>query len=156
MLSIERHLDLLRIGIADCRYHISIYDTALEIVGITICLQLVTGEIILVQACDVNDLLLIPDTLELQVMYRHDRLDTMVERVIIEAVLNIYRDQSCLPVMAVDDIRTEIQRRHCRQCCFTEKCKLLNILENIAIWMKSCEIELIIDKIEMNSLILHL
>ena len=81
-------------------------------------------------------------------MYRHDRLDTMVEWVIIEAVLNIYRDQSCLPVMAVDDIRTEIQRRHCRQCCFTEKCKLLNILENIAIWMKSCEIELIIDKIE--------
>ena len=79
MLAVKWHLDLLCIGITDCRYHIRINDTALEIVGISICLQLITGEIILVQSRDVDHLLLIPDSLELQIVYGHDGLDTMVE-----------------------------------------------------------------------------
>ena len=79
MLAVKWHLDLLCIGITDCRYHVSIYDTTLEIIGISICLQLITGEIVLIQSCDVDHLLLIPDTLELQIMYGHNSLDTMVE-----------------------------------------------------------------------------
>ena len=79
MLTVKWHLDLLCVRITDCRYHVSIYDTTLEIIGISICLQLITGEIVLIQSCDVDHLLLIPDTLKLQIMYGHNSLDTMVE-----------------------------------------------------------------------------
>ena len=57
------------------------------------------------------DRLHIPDTLEFQVVDRHDGLDIPEELTAVEFVLEMHRDKSRLPVVAVDDIRLEADHR---------------------------------------------
>ena len=52
-----------------------------------------------------------PFSLELQVMYSHDRLDPPVILIPIAEIIQIYRNQPCLPVMAVIDVRPEADHR---------------------------------------------
>ena len=48
-------------------------------------------------------------TLEFQVMYGHDGLNSPEELILLEAVVQINRNKTCLPVMAVNNVRAEIQ-----------------------------------------------
>lgn len=57
------------------------------------------------------DCLHIPHTLEFQVVDRHDGLDIPEELAAVEFVLEMHRDKSRLPVVAVDDIRLEADHR---------------------------------------------
>ena len=67
-LAVEGSLDLLRIGVAHSRNCIRIDDTALQQIGILICLQLVRGEIRSGKPCDVSHRLRVPLALEFQVV----------------------------------------------------------------------------------------
>ena len=110
-LAVEGHLDLLRVGVADGSHPVRIDDAALQIIGILVGLQLVRREIIFGKPGDVHHPLGIPHALELQVMYGHDGLDPPEVLIPVPEVVKIHRDQTGLPVMAVDDVRTEIKKR---------------------------------------------
>ena len=57
------------------------------------------------------DCLHIPHPLEFQVVDRHDGLDIPEELAAVEFVLEMHRDKSRLPVVAVDNIRLEADHR---------------------------------------------
>ena len=44
-------------------------------------------------------------------MYGDNGLHVAVEISTMETLLQVYRDQACLPIMAMDQIRLEIQKR---------------------------------------------
>ena len=77
-------------------------------------------------------------------MYRHDRLNSAEEFSLLERIFQIYRNQTGLPVMTMDDIRAKTDNRKGRQCCFTEERKFLNVLINLSIWTISAKIKFII------------
>lgn len=52
-------------------------------------------------------------SLEFQVMYSHHRLDSTVKFIAISEIIQIDRNQSCLPVMAVNDVWSEIDQWKC-------------------------------------------
>lgn len=58
-----------------------------------------------------------PHPLELQIMYRHHSLDSAVIFIGIPKIIQKYRDQSRLPVVAVNDVRSEINDRKSTQYC---------------------------------------
>ena len=87
----------------------------------------------------------IPDALELQVMDGHDCADAAIERVVLEHLVQINRDQCGLPVMAVDDIRTEADERQHRQHSLGEEAELLDIPQDIAVQLFAVEEMLVVD-----------
>ena len=90
-------------------------------------------------------------------MYRHDGLDPAVIFSRIPEIIKIYRDQPCLPVMAVDQIRPESDHRKDTQHCLGEESKFFDIPFRISlIGRKSVEIMLVVNKIELYALILAL
>ena len=70
--------------------------------------------------------------------------------------MQINRYKTRLPVMTVNHIRTEIDYRKHRQNRFGEKCKFLKIPWCTVIWFRSAEIVFIVNKVEVNSLILQM
>ena len=109
--SVERCLDFLSISVADCSHRICKYNTALQEIGILISFQLICCKVIIRKACDILYSLNIPNTLEFQVMYGHNSFYIPEKLILLEAVMKIYRNQSCLPVMTVDHIRSEANHR---------------------------------------------
>ena len=153
--SIERCLDFLCISIAYSSDCICKHNTALQIVGIFICFQFVCCKIIIGQSCDILDCLYIPYTLEFKVMYCHDRLDIPEKFILLEAVVQIYGNKSGLPVMTVYNIRSESDNRKNWQYSFGEECKFLQIPCSSIIRFGSAEIVFIVNKIKLNSFVLH-
>ena len=86
----------------------------------------------------------------------HDRLDTTVKLSLLERILQIYRDQSRLPVVTVNDIRSETDQRQCRQHGFIKESELFNILINLPIRFITTEIKFIVQKIKDHTVVLHL
>ena len=81
-------------------------------------------------------------------MYRHNSLDASVEVTSLESLFQIYRNQPGLPIVAVNQIRSEINHRQDRQGCFTEKSILLYLKQCIiAVRLESTEEAFVIDKI---------
>ena len=117
MLSVERCLDLLRIGSTHGSNRICIDQSALEIVGISVGFQFIRCEIVSRKSCDIPHRFHIPDALKFQVMYGHDRFDPTVKLVVAELIFQENRNQTRLPVMAVDDVRTEVHIRQDRESC---------------------------------------
>ena len=64
-----------------------------------------------------------------------------------------YRNQRSLPVMAMDDIRTEADNRQYRKHCLGEKAELLDIPQNITIQLFAMEKVLIVNVIIPDSFI---
>ena len=156
LLTVKRSLNLLRICITYCCYPVSIDNSALQIVGILVCLELVRDKIILRKPCHILNPLGIPCTLELQVVDRHDRLDPPEIFIAIAEIIQIYRNKSCLPVVAVDDVRPVSDQRKCAEHCLREESKLLNISKNLSVRCKSVKVPFIIYKIERNSFVFQL
>ena len=111
--SIEWHLNLFCISIAYSCDPICIDNSTFQIIGILICFQLIRCEIILRQSRDVTNPLRIPCALKLQIVNGHDRLDSSIPLITIAEIIKVYRNESCLPVMTVDDIWSEINKRQC-------------------------------------------
>ena len=89
-------------------------------------------------------------------MYGHDGLNSPEKLILLEAVVQINRNKTCLPVMAVNNVRAEINYRKYGKHCLGEECKFLQIPRSTVIWLRSTEIILIIYKVELNAIILHL
>ena len=89
-------------------------------------------------------------------MDRHNRFDSTVEITSLETFFQIYRDQSGLPVVAVNNVRSEIDHRKNRQCRFGEECKFFQISRHAVVWFVPTEMFFVIDKIELDSFIFQL
>src|SRR5699024_9505545 len=98
----------------------------------------------------------IPDTLETEIMNRHDRLDAPEERIGRKLCLQIYRDQTGLPVMTVNNIRFKIYNRKNRQNCLTEENVFLYVCSGICVRLLSAKIIQIVNKIIGDAVILML
>ena len=72
-----------------------------------------------------------------------------------ESFLKVYRNDTCLPVMAMNYVRLKSCQWYCRKRCLTEESEFFNILMNIAVWLISVKIKFVINKIEMNAFIFH-
>ena len=112
MLSVKRCLNLFCICRTYCCNTVCIYNTALEIISIIICLKLVWCKEIIRKACNILNLLNIPDTLELKIMYSHNRLNALIELALCKSLLKIYRYKSRLPVMAMNNIWFKSKNRY--------------------------------------------
>ena len=154
-LAVIRHLDFFRISLRHGRDGVRINEAALQIVAVLFEFQLVRREVIIRKAYNVLHRLHIPDALELQVMDRHDGLYAAVEIIVLEIRVQIHRDEACLPVMAVDDIRPEIDGRKDRKRRFAEKCKPSQVPGHAAIRLVTGEIVLVVDEVEMHSFVLQ-
>ena len=93
----------------------------------------------------------IPNALEFQIVHGHNRADTAEERVILEHFMQEYRNQRRLPVVAVDNVRTESYDRQHRQHGLGEKAEFLNIPQNITVQPLSLEEMFIVDVIIANA-----
>ena len=79
------------------------------------------------QSRNLSDCFNIPCPLEFQVMYGHDGLNASVKFPLLKAVIQIYRYQPCLPVVAI--IRSD-RKSDCRENktkAFLKKAKLFNV-----------------------------
>ena len=147
-LPVERCLDLLRIRRAHRCDRIRIDQTALQKVRVPVELQLVRGEIIPGKPCHALNILHIPAPLKLQVVNRHHSLDAAEEFIVLKPFLQIHRNQSGLPVVAVNQIRAEIQNRERGEHSLAEIPEPLNLPSGIIrIRAEACEIILIIDEV---------
>ena len=109
-LAVERSLNLLCICLRYCCNGICEHETALKKVGILVCLKLVRSKEVIRQTCYLLNILNIPLALEFDIMNSHYRLDSSVEITTGKSFMKIYRNKSCLPVMTMYKIRTEIQK----------------------------------------------
>ena len=73
---------------------------------------------------------------------------------ITEAVLQINRNQTCLPVMAMHNIRLIAYHRKDGKLCLGKECKFLHIFMDITIRSVSCKIVFIVNEIKPD-LIMH-
>ena len=81
-------------------------------------------------------------------MDRHDGFDPAEEIISLKTLMKIYRNQSGLPVMAVNDIRSETKQGHSRKRRLREEGKFLDILIDIAaVRLKSVKVRFVVDKI---------
>ena len=117
-LSVERCLDLFGISITYCCYCICKYNSTFEEVCIFVCFQLIRGKIVIRKTCDTLYGLDIPYALEFQIVDRHNRLDSPEKFILLERIMQIYRNKTCLPVVAVDHIRAESDHREHGENCF--------------------------------------
>ena len=84
-------------------------------------------------------------------MDRHDSLDSAIEFIGLECVIQINRNEACLPVMAVDDVWAEFNRRQNRKSSFAEECKTSDIIRHTCIRLVAGEEILIIDEVEVDT-----
>ena len=77
-----------------------------------------------------------------------DSLNAAIEFAAGKTLLEIYGYQSCLPVVAVDQIGSEIKQRQCGKDCFAKVCISLNLISGIVvIYLGAAEIVLVVDEI---------
>ena len=82
----------------------------------------------------------------------HDALDTLVERMGGKGGMQQYRDQTRLPVVAMDDLRMETDDRHHCKHCLAEEGETLDIPVQIAgVGRFAVEIVFVIDKVELDA-----
>ena len=85
-------------------------------------------------------------------MNRHNRPNSPEERICLEFISQIDRNQTSLPVMTVNDIRTETNQRKHGKNCFVKECKFFNIIAHVPIRNKTVKVFLIINKVIGNSI----
>ena len=89
-------------------------------------------------------------------MDRHNRLNIPIKIIIIKNIFQIYRNQTGLPVMTMDNIRMEANCRETGKRCFTKERKLFQIPKTAFISLISGKIVFIIHKIKGYAVQLHL
>ena len=111
LFSVKWCLNLFGIRTAHCRHAVCIYNTSLQEIRIFIRLHLVRHKIIIRKPCNLFYFIGSPHALEFQIMYRHNSLNPSIKFSTITEIVKIYRNQSSLPVMTVNDIWSEIYQR---------------------------------------------
>ena len=134
---------------------ISVNKAALEKVSVLISLKFVGSEVVAGKSGDILDILHIPLALELQVVDRHDSLDSLIELIVRKSLLEIYGNKSGLPVVAVDQVGAESDRLKGRQASLGEICKSGDLKERIIRVRFICREEsLVVDEVESDP-VLH-
>ena len=113
--SIERSFDFFRISITYRSYCISKNNSTFQEVCIFVCFQFIRCKIIIRKSCDSLNSLYIPYSLEFQIVNCHNCLDSPEKFILLEGIMQIYRNKTCLPVVTVDHIRAETDNRKDRQ-----------------------------------------
>ena len=107
-LAVIIRLDFLSISVADRGNIICIHKPALQHIGIFLKFQLIRHKHVIGETGQPFDRLHIPDSLELKVMDRHNGFHAPEEHIALELCIQIYRNETGLPVMAVNNLRLEI------------------------------------------------
>ena len=81
-------------------------------------------------------------------MYGHHRLDAPEKLTAREALFQIDRNKTGLPVMAVNHVRTKADQRKRREQRAGKEGKFLEVVEPVAVGAQSAEIALIVDEIK--------
>ena len=74
-------------------------------------LQLIRCEVVVGKAGNALNRLAVPDALEFQVVDRHDGFDSPIEFICLETLVQVNRNETGLPVVAVDEVRAETDGR---------------------------------------------
>ena len=108
------------------------------------------------KSCDIHNLLNSPASLKLQIMNRKYGFDSRIKIIISKYRMQKHRNKSCLPVIAMDNIRGKINIRQTSKYCLGKICKLFHIFIDIVVWRFSCKIKFIVHKIKVNTMIFRL
>ena len=154
--AVERGFDFLRICFAHCSHSVCKDDSSFQEVGVFVCFQFIRSKIVVGKSRNSLYCLHIPYALEFQVVDRHNCFYIPEKLILLESIVKIYRYKSCLPVMAVDNVRTESDHRKHRKHSFGEESKFLQIPGRAVIRLRTAEIVFIVDKVELDSVIFHL
>ena len=154
LFAVIRSLDFFCIGFTNGCNVICINQAALEHVCILFKFQLVRREHIARQVGVINKVVDVPNALEFQVVNGHNRLCAPIKAMGCKSALEEYRNHTCLPVVAVNNVRMESDDRHGCQNCLTEENIAFNIpADRICIRLITLEIIFIINKVEGNALV---
>ena len=111
MFAVVVVLDLLGVGLADGRHIVGVDDPRLHKVDRIEELEVTVVEILPVQSEDIRHDILREDPLILQVVDGEDRLDPRIAFIRLMLELQEHGNERGVPVVRVDDVRTEIQSR---------------------------------------------
>ncbi len=89
-------------------------------------------------------------------MYSHNGLYPTEELAACEAVMEIHRDKTCLPVMAVDNVGAEVKHGKCREHSLIKVHEFLNVPVVFGVGLVSREVMFVVNEIEGNSLMNYL
>ena len=99
----------------------------------------------------------VPLTLELQIVNGDNGLHVAEELSVMETLLHVYGNQTCLPVVAVYHIRLKTDHGQGGKYCLGEISVSFDLPSGIvAVYLRTAEIELIINKIIVNAVNLGL
>ena len=146
-LSILVRLNFARVRIGNSGDHIGVGQSALEHIRIEPVLgQCILVENIIRQIRPVLDGLNIVNTLETQVVNRDHGL-CISDGGVLEKCAQEYRHKSCLPVMAMDNIRDPVHVIKRSECRLAEIAVLRDIIDQICIRLIPSEEFLVVDEI---------
>ena len=149
-VAVELILQLFRVGRADGGDPVGRKDTGLQEVDAAAKIQITTGEIFTRQTQDILGDIVRENTLILDVVDRQHGLDVLVRCAdgLVE-MIQIDRDHGCLPVIAVDDIRLEVDILDDLQHCFREERKTFRIVK-MTVQATTPEVILVVQQIICN------
>ena len=153
----ERRLYLSCVSVAYSSDDVGISQTALEHVRVVIaCLEHVFVEDVFRQIRPVAQCRYVVHALEPQVVYCQDRLGVL-DRRIRELCAKQYRHKTCLPVVAVDDVRYPVHVVQSRQCSLAEVAVLRDVVDKIDIRIAARKEIIVIDEVVYYSIpyVLH-
>ena len=140
-------LDLFGIGLADGGDLVGVDKAALQHIAVGKGQQLVDRKEIHGQAGNAAHDLRVEKSLELQIMHGHDGLDPLIKGIAGKFSLQIDRDETGVPVIAVDDIRPEAERRQYAQDGLAEKAEFFDVIVIISIRIAAAEIFFVVDEV---------
>ena len=131
---------------------VRIYDTAFQKIRISIAFQLVYRKIGTVQSGHISNCIHIPTSLEFHIMNSVYRSHIAIELILPELSFQKYRNQTCLPIMTMNNIRLESDFRQNCQDSFGKISKFLRILINLPVRCRSRKIILIVNEIKCDTI----
>ena len=110
-LSVKRRFNFFCVCITYSSYRIRKNNSALQEIGVSVCFQFIWSKIIIRKTCDLPYCFYIPYSLEFQVMDSHNCADPSEKFILLERIMKIHRNKTCLPVMTMDHIRAKTDHR---------------------------------------------
>ena len=147
VLAILCRLDLSRVGVGDGGDDVGIDERAFEHVGVVVDLELVRREDIVRQAGEILDEAELMLALELEVVDRDDGLGVLAGPGVPEQGVEIDRNEACLPVVAVDDVRLEPDDGEGCQDRLVEENELPEVLRHAGVGVAVGEVLFVVDEV---------
>ena len=140
--------DFIGVGVADGGDEIRVDDAALHDVGVGVELKAVRGERVLRNIGMILDGINVGNALEMEVVDGEDGLCAVVEWVALIDGVQIDRNQSRLPVVAVNDVGMEADSAHGGKHSLREEDEGHDVACHIGVGIAPAEEVLVVDEIE--------